>query len=257
MAEEPAFRGYFAGHVNHKRGRDLTQIAQWNMAELKGTEIQDEFAFLWRNYGRMAWMMAIRASERFGGQAEEYVGFMALQLLNYWRHFDKNRGVKFTTYYMSSVLRTVMQDMLRFESERHGLRLIEERRAKFAAKKNRKITYRSVSSIAENMNDGKYEWSLDKFLIFRDETREGLFDDFRNLFPTKKEFTDYMLRGLNGREKRIVEGVVLQGRTLRHLGIDFGITRERVRQILGKTLSKMKKRIGTLDKFDGLFKRPA
>ena len=57
----------------------------------------------------------------------------------------------------------------------------------------------------------------------------------------KQEIQELCLQYLNTREARILEYRFQKGMTLVEIGEEMGITRERVRQIEGKALKKMRK----------------
>jgi len=49
------------------------------------------------------------------------------------------------------------------------------------------------------------------------------------------------LKSLAPRERVVIEKHIMQGRTLDSIGKDYGLTRERIRQIVAKGIRKMKK----------------
>lgn len=108
-------------------------------------------------------------------------------------------------------------------------------------------TFKTLEEAIEFRDNSRKNATRNNFEFPDDLIKElGLYDDNRlDIDYIEKHFEEnfeYLLSRafLTPREKTVLEGYYVKGYTLEAIGLQFGVTRERIRQILNKAIRRMK-----------------
>lgn len=193
----------------------------------------------WRDYERLAWKAAIRASRIFGGRAEDYIGSVYVKLAIAAKYWQPDHGTKFSSFFMRGYLACVDQWFARYESERNSLGYY---------KRNRK----DVEHLQQIQYFNAYETDS---IFWRPPQRDDWCTDILKLFDTPQDLWAYLTRWLSFRDKMVLERIYRYGHTLREIAEDIGVTRQRVEQIAARAISRLGERIGPLERWADLFRK--
>ncbi len=194
----------------------------------------DEF---WEKHNRLIWWCAKRSARAYGGEAEDYIGFLTLRMNKAVSTYTGEQG-EFTTYFCTHLFGDVMRHVMRHESEAWAL-LVARRLTKYPERLAEEVSYDS-----------------DKHsLFYHIPEHDTLFDELTKCFDSSTtSLWQYLCKGLDERSANMIYFRYKHDYTLEMLGRDYGLTKERIRQLLDRSLEKIKKRIGTLEDWVKLFK---
>lgn len=195
-----------------------------------------DFDKMWESYRSFIFWWAKRMSKAFGGEADDYVGNLVLRLNRVLYTYDPTRG-KFTTYYSTGIHDEMIRVFLRFESE------------------HRAIYWMAVQSTDDEIKSVGVNYAFHEadFHLYRiPDCDDDWADEIISNFESPEECWKFLMKGINNRERAIVRSKC-EGKTLEAIGIEYDISKERVRQLYYATLKKIRERLQALEKWNDLF----
>lgn len=160
--------------------------------------------------------------------ADEVVGVAWMAVATAMRSFDPATGVRFSTYAFRAAVRRVSQFVA---GHRHAV-ILHDRSIRKLRDGDLVLEDRRLDEPLMTHN-GEAGESLGQLLA----------DDARPVDDAATDAADVtaLLDGLKPRDRAMVLRYVGHGETLEEIGDDYGLTRERVRQIVGVALRKMRR----------------
>ena len=208
----------------------------------------------------------IEIAKEYEGQGlefEDLVSYGNLGLCRAYEKFDSTRNIKFITYAVWWIRQAILQAL---NEDTHMIRVphykavskntVEKTKEKLEHKHQREITTAEIEDELGKEISNSFDYfsviSLDK--VFTGDTKTtlgGALKDPEGVDPELRADHESFLKDLNDllsdfteREKNIIKyyhgmGIV-RNLTLEEIGLEFGITRERVRQIKEKVLKRLR-----------------
>jgi RNA polymerase primary sigma factor len=244
--------GRWGPRLSASEERVLTRRAVRGESEAVGRLIQSNLPFV---------VLVAREYRGLGLPLEDLIEEGALGLMEALGRFDPSRGLKFMTYAVWWVRRCIVRALSKNSSivrvPRYRSKQFKEARAAFNSLAGRLGRAPGADEVAEALGVEPEEAelrlqsyptpvSLDRPLRDGDHTTAYYFADTRAVDPEAEMIQHETLQalrealeGLPERERRVMVGRYgLDGsrpRTLRQLGAEMGLTKERIRQIELKT----------------------
>ena len=196
---------------------------------------------LWNKHEKLAWYWAFKIGQRFFYRSEELIGSLWLHMADCARLWDEDKGSKFGTYYSTRVFSKIIQEFIRFDCERRDL-----------------IHYQSNSKDEDfhNARVVKEAYEADYYL-YRVPPDDEAFDEILKCFPTTDDLWSFIRGCLSKREADVIELHYRNGCSMKYIGDGQGVTKQRIYQIHERALEKVSVAMGTLAKWERLFKKPA
>lgn len=204
---------------------------------MEGIPQHEDFEEYWDAYGDFLWWCARKAAKILGGSSEDYIGFMVLRMNRGLRTFDPMR-TNFTTYFCANMLADTIKYVLRYDSEYWSW-----------------ICWCKRTENDPELRKIIYDSDLANYYLYRPpEGNHEWVEEIRKCFNCDEDLWRFLCRGIDKRWADMTYRKYKWGHSLQQIGNDYGITRERVRQIVSRSLDHMKKRVGELGNWVKLFK---
>lgn len=202
---------------------------------LDSFQYHPRFEEFWAKHQRLVWWCARRCARRLGGTEYDYIGFLVIRMNRSLKSFDESKN-KFTTYFCAHLIRDAMRCVLSYESELNSLQYA-----------NRDRPESNNVSVAYNTWRAQEVYNTER-------ERDGLLDEVRKCFTSPEALWGYLCRGLSDREADMLLMRFKHDATLDQIGEKYGITKERTRQLLEKSLKTIRGRTGQLENWMKIYK---
>jgi RNA polymerase sigma factor (sigma-70 family) len=196
-----------------------------------------------QQYERLLWRWAHKLARKARIRSEEVIGYLYLRMNRFLYAYKEELGYKFSTYFLSHVVPDFFRDVMQYESESWA------------------IWYKM-------RGPGNDEEDTPTIQYYNSYEADGLFfkcpppdddwaDEILKLFDTREDLWDFLMRGIDRRVREILEMRYKLDMTLAAIGRQWGLSRERVRQLEVRGLMRIKDRLVPLEKWAALFKAPS
>jgi RNA polymerase sigma factor (sigma-70 family) len=202
---------------------------------LDAFQYHPRFEEFWAKHQKLVWWCARRCARRLGGSEYDYIGFLVLRMNRALKSFDESKN-KFTTYFCSHLIRDAVRCVLSYESELNSLQYA-----------NRDRPESNSITVAYNT------WRMQQAYNTERE-RDGLLDEIRKCFTSPESLWSYLCRGLSERDSDMLLMRFKHDATLEQIGDKYSITKERTRQLIERSLSHIRTRVGRLEDWMKIYK---
>lgn len=189
----------------------------------------------------LIWWAAGKIANIFGYTSREVLGscFIAYHKCNQEGYYSEDKG-KFSTYFFRACFLEVRRWLRDDAMWRETLARNEEAR-KAGREKEIQVSY----AFHEGNGGHLFYW-------VPEEDSDSIQEVLDN-FETQEAAWHFLVRGLDQRRRAILTRRYRDGWTLRQIGVELRITRERVRQLLGGALEQVKTRVLAVKRWAELF----
>ncbi|HKI34993.1 MAG TPA: sigma factor-like helix-turn-helix DNA-binding protein [Gemmataceae bacterium] len=196
----------------------------------------------WGQYQGLVYCWARRMARCFGGRPGDYWGYLTLRLLNslYLYHRRPERPYRFEEFFARRIHFDVIRQVLRHESESWAmfaasLPFDSQEPDLLEAARGDRVGVEPLRADVTPRARGRHNGARDDFAELI-----ALFDD------PEVQLWHLACRELSPRERDMAERKYRLGHTLGQIAKDYGLTRERVRQVLLKAVDRIGKRLRPL-----------
>jgi RNA polymerase sigma factor (sigma-70 family) len=187
----------------------------------------------------LCWWWAYKASRIFGDKPSAYIGTVVMKVNLSLKYFKESGGAKLTTYISNRMIDFVAQSFVAFESESWSLRAMMGKDTWDKTVTNKNFAFHEADYHLYRVPDVDDDYCLD---LINDN------------FSSFDEAWSFLVSGLNARQERILVGRFRDDRSLEDIGVELGVTKERVRQIQEQALKVIRHRLKRLEDFSAIFK---
>lgn len=198
----------------------------------------------WTEHQRLVWWASHRIAKAFSLPLEELVGSMFLNLARVVKTYDDSKGSSFANYFIKLAWRYAYDDFVRHESDGREIAWSRRFGAKFAK-----------DLAVESLYDSTYDERPSIFYHIPEPSNDWIVEILK-CFTSSGEAYSWLTRGLSPRDRNVVSLLYQHGWSLTSLAAEWGVSKQRIQQIQARALSKIKEKVGSIERWASLFKKP-
>lgn len=202
-------------------------------------EKHPEFDEYWEKHKNFVFWTANKIARKMEADREGLTGTLTLWFNHLLYSYDETKG-KFTTYFFRHSLAVIIREWLRYESESWSV---------FYHNQNRD----EDDVILTDKNFAEHEANYKLYRVPEEDMSDIM--EVVHFFETVEECWEFMTRSLERRDREILLLYFREDLTLLQIGKKFGVSRERIRQILERAKGKVRERLKMVSAFTNLFER--
>ena len=202
----------------------------------------------WNKHKGLVYHWAKKLRTWYGGQREDYLGYLMIRFNNCLNHYDSKAGCRFSTYFSRLIGDGVLRDFLRYESESWAV---------YVAIRRRRYNDPEKFAAEEHMGVATFNaYEVENYLYRIPPRDDDYLDEVLKLFESRAALWVFLCRGMDWRNREIVEKRYLLGQGLEEIAEAYSVTKQRIEQILGKSLDNIKERLGPIERFQDIYLDP-
>lgn len=208
-------------------------------------DLHHRFLWWWANrlskYFNLKWFNTLRTPRSKHGRRrwlpEDFMGYLVIRLNYVLRWYDPSRN--FTTFFSTNIVGDAWRMVIRQDAEKTSLNYSK----KMASLEEWKDSYKNR------------EFYESDFFMYRVPENESWAEEMVDLLGGGDQSAAWnkITEGLSPRAKTILEMRFKHGNTLQDCAVQFGITKERIRQVEAQSLASLRHRLEKLEPVRRLF----